>query len=159
DYDNTVTACADLILNGTTSNLCDDDTWHVNLTPPPGTPPVDNPPANPVVNPVNPPQGQVKPVAVNQAPCALSRANSTTVRARQLNTIRVRVRNVDAGTVVKLTLPGSKKAVSVKTDKNGIATFRVRPTKTGTAKIEAAQCSDIERLSVKPARKVTSAKA
>ena len=142
-YDNVATACAELILNGTTSKVCDEDTWRVILTPPPvAAPPV--------------PQVAVKPVSVNQAPCTLARANSTTVRAGQLNTIRVRVRNVDAGTTVKLTLPGSKKAITVKTDKNGIATFKVRPTKTGTAKIEAAECSDVERLSVKPARKVVS---
>jgi uncharacterized repeat protein (TIGR01451 family) len=151
-YDNTATACAELILNGTTSKVCDTDTWSVKLTAPPVAPP----PAVPVVQaaPAPAPQSAVKPVAVNQAPCTLARANSTTVRAGQLNTIRVRVRNVDAGTTVKITLPGSKKAISVKTDKNGIATFRVRPTKSGTAKIEAAECSDVERLSVKPARKV-----
>ena len=44
--------------------------------------------------------------------------------------------------------------MSAKTDKNGLATFRVRPTKSGTATIEAAECSDVERLSVKPARRV-----
>ena len=31
------------------------------------------------------------------------------MRAGQLNTIRVRVRNVDAGTTVRITLPGGKK--------------------------------------------------
>jgi hypothetical protein len=143
-YNNTVTGCAELILNGTTTKVCDTAPWSVVLTSPP---------------PAAPPQGAVKPVSVNQAPCTLARASKTTVRARQLNTIRVRVRNVDAGSTVKLTLPGAKKAVSAKTDKNGIATFRVRPTKTGTAKIQAAECSDVERLSVKPARKVTAKRA
>jgi hypothetical protein len=119
------------------------DNWTVILTAPVAAPPV-----------VPAPQVAVKPVAVNQAPCTLARVNSTTVRAGQLNTIRVRVRNVDAGTTVKLTLPGSKKTVSAKTDKNGLATFKVRPTKSGTAKIEAAECSDTESVSVKAARKV-----
>jgi hypothetical protein len=105
-----------------------------------------------------PPQGAVKPVAVNQAACTLARANATTVRAGQLNTIRVRVRNVDAGTTVKITLPGGK-AVSAKTNKDGLATLRVRPTKSGTAKIQAAECSDVERLSVKPARRVVAQRA
>jgi hypothetical protein len=104
-----------------------------------------------------PPQGSVKPVSINQAPCTLSRVNSTTVRAGQLNTIRVRVRNVDAGSTVTITLPGGKK-VTAKTDKTGLATFRVRPTKTGTAKIVAAECSDTESLSVKAARKVVASK-
>ena len=71
------------------------DNWTVVLTAPLAAPPV--------------PQVAVKPVAVNQAPCTLARVNSTTVRAGQLNTIRVRVRNVDAGTTVKITLPGGKK--------------------------------------------------
>jgi hypothetical protein len=104
------------------------------------------------------PQVAVKPVSVNQAACTLSRANSTTVRAKQLNTIRVRVRNVDAGTKVTLTVPGGKK-YTAKADKNGLATFRVRPTKSGTARIVAAECSDVERLSVKPARRVVAQRA
>jgi uncharacterized repeat protein (TIGR01451 family) len=144
-YNNVVTACAELVLNGKTDKVCDDAPFSLTLiSPPPALQ------ASPV------PQVAVKPVSVNQAPCTMARVNSTTVRAGQLNTIRVRVRNVDAGTTVKLTLPGSKKAITAKTDKSGIATFKVRPTKTGTAKIEAAECSDVERLSVKPARKVVS---
>jgi hypothetical protein len=116
--------------------------------------PVVSPPDDWTVVLVASPQGAVKPVAVNQAPCALSRANSATVRAGQLNTIRVRARNIDVGKTVSLTLPGSKKKITAKIDKNGIATFRVRPTKSGTATISAPDCSDVERLSVKPARRV-----
>ena len=52
-----------------------------------------------------------------------------------------------------MTLPDGKK-VTARTNKDGIATFRVRPTKSGTARIQAAECSDVERLSVKPARRV-----
>jgi uncharacterized repeat protein (TIGR01451 family) len=150
-YNNTVTACAELILNGTTSKVCDTDTWTVTLTaPPPPAQPGPPPPA---------PQGSVKPVSANQAPCTLSRASKTTVRAKQLNTIRVRVRGVDAGSKVKLRLPHTKKSITAKTNKKGIATFRVRPKHSGTARIEAAECSDVERLSVKPARKVTAKRA
>jgi hypothetical protein len=78
------------------------------------------------------------------------------VRARQLNTIRIRVQNVTPGTTVSLTLPGTKKALTAKVGTNGIATFRVRPRKSGTARIQAPNCSDVERLSVKPARRVQS---
>ena len=49
--------------------------------------------------------------------------------------------------------------MTAKTNKNGIATFRVRPTKSGTARIQAAECSDVERLSVKPARRVVAQRA
>jgi uncharacterized repeat protein (TIGR01451 family) len=137
-YDNVVTACAEARdAAGNPYNPCDTAPFSVVLTSP---------------------QVAVKPVSVNQAACTLARANSTTVRARQLNTIRVRVRNVDAGTKVTLTLPGGKK-YTAKADKNGLATFRVRPTKSGTASIQAADCSDVERLSVKPARRVVAQRA
>jgi uncharacterized repeat protein (TIGR01451 family) len=138
-YNNVVTACAELVLNGKSDKVCDDAPFSITLIAPP-------------------PQAAVKPVSVNKAPCTLARANSTTVRARQLNTIRVRVRNVDAGTKVTLTLPGGKK-YTAKADKNGLATFRVRPTKSGTASIQATECSDVERLSVKPARRVVAQRA
>jgi len=87
-------------------------------------------------------------------PCALSRASRATVRARQLNTIRIHVQNVTPGTTVSMKLPGVKKKLTAKVDKNGIATFRVRPRKSGTARIQAPNCSSVERLSVKPARQV-----
>jgi hypothetical protein len=139
-YDNVVKACAEARdATGKVYNPCDDAPWSVVLTSPP-------------------PQVAVKPQSVVKPPCTLARANSTTVRARQLNTIRVRVRNVDAGTKVTLTVPGGKK-YTAKADKNGLATFRVRPTKSGTARIEAAECSDVERLSVKPARRVVAQRA
>jgi hypothetical protein len=142
-YTNTAKVCGYSTVPGDeTRPVCSPpDQWTVTLTPPPPAP-----------------QVAVKPVAVSQAPCTLARASKTTVRARQLNTIRVRVRNVDAGTTVKITLPGGK-TVSAKTNKDGIATLRVRPPKSGTAKIEAAECSEVERLSVKPARRVVAQRA
>ena len=66
------------------------------------TPPVAAPP-------VRPPQVAVKPATVAQAPCTLSTPSGLRVRAGQLNTIRVRVRNVDAGSTVTLTLPGRRR--------------------------------------------------
>jgi hypothetical protein len=143
-YHNVATASGDNILYGRTVPVVSPpDDWTVVLVAPVAPPP---------------PQGAVKPVAVNQAPCQLSRVNSTTVRARQLNTIRVRVRNMDAGTRVTLKVPGGKK-YTAKTNKDGLATFRVRPTKSGRATISAPECSDVERLSVKPARKVVAQRA
>jgi uncharacterized repeat protein (TIGR01451 family) len=139
-YDNIVKACAEVRdATGKLYNPCDQAPFSVVLTSPP-------------------PQVAVKPQSVAKAPCTLARANATTVRAGQLNTIRVRVRNVDAGTKVTLTVPGGKK-YTVTADKNGLATFRVRPTKSGTASIQAADCSDVERLSVKPARRVVAQRA
>jgi len=138
-YTNTATACAISAVDA--REVCSPpDTWTVTLTPPPV------------------PQVAVKPVSVSAAPCALARVNSTTVRARQLNTIKVRARNLPAGTTLTLTLPGGKK-VTAKTDKNLVATFRVRPTKTGTARVSSGDCTDIERLSIKPARRVVAQRA
>jgi uncharacterized repeat protein (TIGR01451 family) len=140
-YTNTATACAISAVDA--RDVCSPpDTWTVTLNGPPPAP-----------------QGAVKPVAVVQPPCTLSRANKTTVRARQLNTIRVRVRNVDVGSKVTLTLPHTKKKKTAKVDMNGIATFRVRPTRSGTARIQAPECSDVERLSVKPARRTVARRA
>ena len=85
-----------------------------------------------LVAPVAPPQGAVKPVAVNQAPCTISRAqqHDRPCRAAEHDP-RAASRSVDAGTKVTLTVPGGKK-YTAKTDKNGLATFRVRPTRSGT---------------------------
>jgi hypothetical protein len=148
-YTNTAYACAKSTVRGDeTRPVCSPpDTWTVTLTGPP-----------PVVVPAPKPQVVVKPTTAAQAPCTLARATKTTVRAGQLNTIRVRVRNLDAGSTVKITLPGGK-VVSDKTDKSGMAVFKVRPPKSGTATIRAAECSDVERLSVKPARRVVAKRA
>jgi hypothetical protein len=152
-FNNTATACGELIIDtGPLPKVCDTDDETVEFTPPP-TP---TPPTVPI--PEVKPQVVVKPTTAAQAPCTLARATKTTVRAGQLNTIRVRVRNIDAGSVVKITLPGGK-VVSAKTDKSGVAVLTVRPTKSGTATIRAAECSDVERLSVKAARRVVAQRA
>jgi hypothetical protein len=150
-FNNTATACGELIIDsGPLPKVCDTDDETVQFTPaPPAVP-------NPTVNPA--PQVVVKPTTAAQAPCTLARASKTTVRAGQLNTIRVRVRNVDAGSTVKITLPGGK-VVSAKTDKSGVAVLKVRPTTSGAATIRAAECSEVERLSVKPARRVVAQRA
>jgi hypothetical protein len=147
-FTNTATACAELILNGgPMPKVCDTDDETVEFTPPPVVPP-----SNP---PVVPPAGEVKPSNATQAPCTLSTPSGLRVRANELTTIRATVRNVDAGTSVKITLPGGK-TVSAKTNSKGVATLKVRPTKTGTARITVAECSEVQRLTVRPARQVQS---
>ena len=96
------------------------DTWTVTLTPPPPPPPV--------------PQAGVKPASATQAPCDIASPTGLNVRARELTTIRVKVRNVDAGTEARITLPGGK-VVKAKVNAAGTATFKVRPTKSGRATI------------------------
>jgi hypothetical protein len=136
-YINTARACAINTLDG--KEVCSEpDTWKVTLTPPP-------PPAVP---------GAVKPQSVAQPEkCTLATPSGLRVRAREQTTIKVTVRNVDAGSVARITLPGGK-TVSAKTNSKGVATFKVRPPKTGTARITVAECSDVERLTVRPARQV-----
>ena len=77
------------------------------------------------------------------------------VRAGERTTIRVQTRNVDAGTRVTITLPGGR-TVSDRTNSNGLAILRVTPSRSGTARIRAAECSAVERLSVRQARQVVS---
>ena len=143
-YTNTATACAySRVPDDTTRPVCSPpDTWTVVLTPPPAAQPVSN----------------VRPQSANQAPCTVAAPKNITVRARQLNTIRVRTRSVDAGSRVTITLPGGKK-VSAKTNSAGVATLRVRPPKTGRATIRAANCSDVERVTVRAARRTVSQRA
>jgi hypothetical protein len=137
-YTNTATACAMSTVDG--REVCSPpDTWTVTLTPPPPAPV---------------PQVAVKPTTAAQAPCTLSTPKGLRVRAGQLNTIRVRVRNVDAGSKVTLKLPGTKKNYTAKTNSKGVATLKVRPKKSGRARLTVAECSKVERLTVRPARRV-----
>jgi len=147
-YTNTATACAESDVDK--RDVCaPPDTWKVTLTPPPGNPPSSPPPSSP------PAETQVKPANATQAPCTLSTPKGLTVRAGELTTIKATVRSVDAGTSVKITLPGGK-SVSAKTNAKGVALLKVRPTKTGTARITVAECSEVQRLTVRAARKTQS---
>lgn len=139
-YTNTASACAYSRVPGDTERpVCSPpDTWTVTLTPPPP-----------------PPQAQVLPASVTQAPCTLRTKRHLRVRARQLNTIRVRVRTDQpvAHKTVRLKLPGRKHTIKRKTNKKGVATFRVRPKRSGRARLTAGDCAKA-RISVKPARRV-----
>jgi hypothetical protein len=144
-YTNTATACA--VSTVDKRPVCSPpDTWTVTLTPPPVNPP---PPSSP------PAETAVKPANATQAPCTLSTPKGLKVRAGEVTTIKATVRQVDAGTLVKITVPGGK-SVSAKTNSKGVAVLKVKPTKTGTARITVAECSDVERLTVRAARKTQS---
>jgi hypothetical protein len=142
-YTNPATACAYSRVPGDTDRpVCTPpDTWTVTLTPPPA------PPA--------PPRAGVLPASVTQAPCTLRTKRHLRVRARQLNTIRVRVRTDEpvANKTVRLKLPGRKHTIKRETNKKGVATFRVRPKRSGRARLTAGDCAKA-RISVKPARRV-----
>jgi uncharacterized repeat protein (TIGR01451 family) len=118
------------------------DTWTVVVTPPPPPPAV--------------PQVAVKPASATQPKqCTLATASKLKVRARELTTIKVTAKNVPAKTRVKIKLPGGK-TVTARTNKKGVAMLRVRPKKSGKASITAAKCSDVEKLTVRRARKTVS---
>ncbi|HET6547116.1 MAG TPA: hypothetical protein VFG79_01580, partial [Solirubrobacter sp.] len=140
-YTNTASACAYSRVPGDTDRpVCTPpDTWTVTLTPPPAPPP----------------RAGVLPASVTQAPCTLRTKRHLRVRARQLNTIRVRVRTDEpvAHKTVRLKLPGRKHTIKRKTNKKGVATFRVRPKRSGRARLTAGDCAKA-RISVKPARRV-----
>jgi hypothetical protein len=134
-FTNTATVCADQVLDGILKRYCSPpDTWTVVVTAP---------------------QVAVQPAAARQEPCRLSTPSGLRVRAGERTTIRVRTRNIDAGTLVRITLPGGR-VLRDRTDRNGLAVFRVTPPRSGTARIRAAECADIERLAVRQARRTVS---
>ena len=104
------------------------------------------------------PKGAVKGASAGSPKrCTVAPTTHVKVRARELSTVRVRVRvngrNI-ARSLVHLRGPGvSKKA---RTNKKGMVTFHVRPKKTGRLRISSDQCGVAARLSVKPARQVVS---
>jgi hypothetical protein len=138
-YTNVATASGQNVLNNRPVPVqSPPDRWEVVLTPPPPPPP---------------PAVAVLPAAAQQPPCVIRTPSRLRVRAGERTTIRVRVRNVDAGSRVRITLPGGR-VVSARTNANGVAVLRVRPPRSGTARIRVADCSDVERLVVRPARRV-----
>jgi uncharacterized repeat protein (TIGR01451 family) len=135
-YTNTASACADSTVPGdTTRPVCSPPaTWTVTLTAPPQ------------------PKGAVKPAEA----CVSVASTHLKVRARELNTVRVRVRlhgkNI-AKSKVKITGPGGLKRTGL-TNKKGMVTFRVRPRKSGRLTITSDQCAVKAKVSIKPARRV-----
>jgi uncharacterized repeat protein (TIGR01451 family) len=124
----------------------------VTTPPPPSSPPASPPPASP-------PQGGVKPAEANHPSthaCVSLASTHLNVRAKELNTVRVRVRlngrNI-AKSKVKITGPAGLKQSGV-TNSKGMVTFTVRPRKSGRLTIQSDQCTVKAKVSVKPARRV-----
>jgi uncharacterized repeat protein (TIGR01451 family) len=135
-YTNTASACANSTVPGdTTRPVCSPPaTWTVTLTAPPQ------------------PKGGVKAASA----CVSVASTHLKVRAREINTVRVRVRvngrNI-AKSKVRIVGPAGLKRTGV-TNKKGMVTFRVRPKKSGRLTITSDKCSVKARVSVKPARRV-----
>jgi hypothetical protein len=98
------------------------------------------------------PKGGVKAASA----CVSVASQHLKVRAREINTVRVRVRvngkNI-AKSKVKITGPAGLKRTGV-TNRKGMVTFRVRPRKSGRLTITSDKCSVRAKISVKPARRV-----
>jgi uncharacterized repeat protein (TIGR01451 family) len=136
-YTNTASACANSTVPGdTTRPVCSPPaTWTVTLTAPPAAP-----------------KGAVKAASA----CVSVASQNLKVRAREINTVRVRVRvngrNI-AKSKVKINGPAGLKKTGV-TNRKGMVTFVVRPKKSGRLTITSDQCAVKARVSVKPARRV-----
>jgi uncharacterized repeat protein (TIGR01451 family) len=134
-YTNTASACAHSTVPGdTTRPVCTPPvTWTVTLTAPP-------------------PKGAVKAASA----CLSVASQHLKVRAREINTVRVRVRvngkNI-ARSKVKIHGPAGLKKTGV-TNRKGMVTFVVRPKKSGRLTITSDKCAVKARVSVKPARRV-----
>jgi hypothetical protein len=116
----------------------------------PGTPSTPSTPNPPVSNPpaaAPPNQGGVLRAGAER--CTLSTPRGLKVRAREQTTIKVTVRNIDRGSQVSLTLPGGK-TMRQRTNSKGVATFKVKPARTGRAMVRAA---GVKRFSVLAARR------
>lgn len=87
--------------------------------------------------------------------CVSLASRHVKVRARELTTVKVRVRlngsNI-ARSLVRVRGAGVRK--SGRTNRKGMVTFRVRPKRTGRLTIHSDRCAVVARLSVKPARQV-----
>jgi hypothetical protein len=83
------------------------------------------------------------------------------VRAGQQDTIGVTVTNNGsgvAGAKVRVTLPGGK-VLTGTTNKNGKATFTVRPNRSGTILVRSASCTGMAKVKVFAAKAATAQKA
>lgn len=126
------------------------DNWTVVLVAPPAPPPANPPAAAPPT-----PQGGVLPVNNTQERCELATARGVTVRAGEVQTIRVTARTESgpvANRLVRITLPGGR-VVSARTNRNGVASLTVRPPRSGRATIRAGECTSA-RVTVREARRV-----
>jgi hypothetical protein len=144
-FTNTATACGELIIDsGPMPKVCDTDDETVTFTPPPSTPNTPAAPGTPSTpnTPVSNPPAAAPPnrsgvLGAQAERCTLSTPRGLKVRAREQTTIRVTVRDVDRGSRVTITLPGGK-TMRQRTDAKGVATFKVKPPRTGRAMVRAA---------------------
>ena len=105
---------------------------------------------------VTPPKSAVKGASASSR-CVTLPSRSLKVRARELSTVRVRVR-LNGKNIAKslVHVRGAGVSKTARTNKHGMVTFRLRPKKTGRIRISSDQCAVAARLSVKPARQVVS---
>ena len=84
--------------------------------------------------------------------CTAVTARSYRVRAKQRNTVTVRVKTTSAAKP-KVTLTGAGVRTSKRVGANNTATFRVRPTRGGSIRVTASGCAKVARVRVLPAKR------
>ncbi|MEI2703343.1 MAG: hypothetical protein V9E83_13210 [Baekduia sp.] len=146
---------------------CDYDPSNPNPDPEyPPTPPVTPDPNDPQ-NPYKPPSlspvsngvvsGAGTPTATNTPKataraCSAVKATSYRVRAKQRNTITVRVTTTSA-TKPKVTLKGAGVSVSKRANSKNTAVFRVKPRRAGSIRVTASGCSKVASVKVLSAKR------
>ncbi len=106
------------------------------------------PPVNPTPNPKpNPPVGP----GGNKVACSSVTAKGVRVRAKQKNTITVRVKTSIKST--KVTLKGAGLKSTKKINSKGVAVFRVQPKKAGRIRVTATGCAKVAAVKVLSAKR------
>src|SRR3954453_19484954 len=153
-YLNTAKACAVSPIDSNNEEICSPpDTWTVTLTPPPAPAPGNSTPAPPAAPtpPTTTTQGAVLPAAQTKPAACLEKPSTLKVRAREVTSVKVTVKNGSAGITVRIT--GARVNQTAKTDARGVATFRIKPIRTGTLTVRTPQCANAEKVTVLAARR------
>jgi hypothetical protein len=127
--------------------------------PPPGPPTPPNPPTTPkppVLPPVVTGATTVPPLKgaskKSKRACSSVTAKSYRVRAKQKNTITVRVKTTSK-TRPKVKLKGAGISTSKRVSSKGTVTFKVKPKRSGSIRVTASGCTKVAKVKVLSAKK------
>ena len=136
----------------TTTTTTPPTTTTTTTTPP--NPPTT--PAPPVLPPVLTGAGNPSPLPVGgkstKRACSSVTAKSYRVRAKQKNTITVRVKTTSK-TKPKVTLRGAGLKTSKRVSSKGTVTFKVKPKRSGSIRVTASGCTKVAKVKVLSAKR------
>ena len=137
----------------TTTTTTTPPTTTTTTTTPPNPPTT---PAPPVLPPVLTGAGNPSPLPVGgkstKRACSSVTAKSYRVRAKQKNTITVRVKTTSK-TKPKVTLRGAGLKTSKRVSSKGTVTFKVKPKRSGSIRVTASGCTKVAKVKVLSAKK------